>query len=254
MVMESRRHFTILTCRQNGEPMQFSKMPFKNKLRLIRLSRLDERGKPLSMAALARLAGTSPQQIERLEKSDRKFTREWAERLAPHLGVTAKELMFDGDAESSLRPANLAYSHVRGETAAGRWFEQDELNDEDKPLIPLVPGRFSGLAQFAFKVIGVSMDLRKINNGDYVICVNYYEAREHPLSGDIVVVERRRGQLTERTCKELELTNGGFLLWPRSTDKRFQKPIFVANKTDAVGDDGTEIEIVALVIGCYSPF
>jgi transcriptional regulator with XRE-family HTH domain len=55
--------------------------------------------KGLSLAKLGRMAGTSPQQIDRLEKEDgskqgRKLTKEWAERLAPHLGVAPAYLIF----------------------------------------------------------------------------------------------------------------------------------------------------------------
>lgn len=48
----------------------------------------------LSRKQLAELANTSPQQIFRLEKGHRKLTKEWAIRLAPHLNVTPKKLMF----------------------------------------------------------------------------------------------------------------------------------------------------------------
>ena len=48
----------------------------------------------LTQAALADLAGTSQPQIRRLETGERKFTREWAERLAPHLGASAEALLF----------------------------------------------------------------------------------------------------------------------------------------------------------------
>lgn len=48
----------------------------------------------LSQAALAQLAGTSQPQIKRLEAGERKMTRDWAERLAPHLGVPAQRLIF----------------------------------------------------------------------------------------------------------------------------------------------------------------
>jgi transcriptional regulator with XRE-family HTH domain len=54
-------------------------------------------GVGLSQADLAQAIGTSQPQILRLEKSRRKLTREWAERLAPHLGVSAAILMFDED-------------------------------------------------------------------------------------------------------------------------------------------------------------
>lgn len=55
----------------------------------------------LSQQALASLAGTSQPQIRRLEAGERKLTVEWAKRLAPHLGVTAKELLFDESEASS---------------------------------------------------------------------------------------------------------------------------------------------------------
>jgi len=48
----------------------------------------------LSLAAVAEKAGTSPQQVARLESGERKMTREWAERLAPALGVSPVELLF----------------------------------------------------------------------------------------------------------------------------------------------------------------
>ena len=48
----------------------------------------------LSQAQLAALANTSQPQIKRLEDGERKLTREWAERLAPHLGVTPDQIVF----------------------------------------------------------------------------------------------------------------------------------------------------------------
>lgn len=50
--------------------------------------------KNLNQSQLAKLAGTSQPQINRLENSARKLTKEWAERLAPHLGIAAVELLF----------------------------------------------------------------------------------------------------------------------------------------------------------------
>jgi len=50
--------------------------------------------KGLSQAKLAQLAGTSQPQIKRLEDGERKLTREWAERLAPHLEVAPERILF----------------------------------------------------------------------------------------------------------------------------------------------------------------
>lgn len=47
----------------------------------------------MSGPALAGAVGTSKQQIHKLRIGERKLTRGWAERLAPHLGVTWPEVM-----------------------------------------------------------------------------------------------------------------------------------------------------------------
>jgi len=51
----------------------------------------------LSQAQLAALAGTSQPQIKRLESGERKLTKEWADRLAPHLGVRPEEILFPSE-------------------------------------------------------------------------------------------------------------------------------------------------------------
>ena len=48
----------------------------------------------LTQAQLAERVATSQPQIRRLEAGERQLTKEWAERLAPHLGMSPSELMF----------------------------------------------------------------------------------------------------------------------------------------------------------------
>jgi phage repressor protein C with HTH and peptisase S24 domain len=48
----------------------------------------------MTQVRLAELAATSQPQIRRLEAGERQLSKEWAERLAPHLGISASELMF----------------------------------------------------------------------------------------------------------------------------------------------------------------
>lgn len=52
----------------------------------------------MTQAQLAELAATSQPQIRRLEAGERRLSKEWAQRLAPHLGVAASQLMFGEDA------------------------------------------------------------------------------------------------------------------------------------------------------------
>lgn len=63
----------------------------------------------ISQEKLAARVGTSQPQIKRLEAGERKLTKEWAERIAPHLGVNPEELMFGGAASA------LALNHVSKE-------------------------------------------------------------------------------------------------------------------------------------------
>jgi transcriptional regulator with XRE-family HTH domain len=69
-------------------------MPVPNNIQAMR----EERG--WSRPALARLAGTSPQQIERLEKAQRRLSDVWLERIAQAFAVQPYELI----APASLLP------------------------------------------------------------------------------------------------------------------------------------------------------
>lgn len=55
----------------------------------------------LTQQELAERVGTSQPQIRRLENGERKLTREWAEKLAPHLGITPAQLLFGLDLSQS---------------------------------------------------------------------------------------------------------------------------------------------------------
>lgn len=146
---------------------------------------------------------------------------------------------------------SVAQIPVRGSTAAGKWLEFDDTEQDALAPIYAVAGRFPMEEQFAFKVSGPSMDKARIFDGDYVICVPYWIARAAPTPGDLVVVERKRGTMFERTLKELQMSDDEFELWPRSTDSRFQTPIRVKRNHDFVENDGTTVEIVGLVIASY---
>lgn len=205
---------------------------------------------------LAKLAGCKPVEIWRLRKgpemNGRAMTAKWAERLAPLLGVNPSDLLFQSHGEGTASEA-VKHASIVGEVAAGRWLEQSDFIDDDLPMVPYVPGKYPNLDQFAFRVVGPSMDLKRIQHGDFVICVPYFEARTQIMDGDIAVIERRNGHLIERTCKEIKCVNGGYELWPRSSDLNFQEPIRIQNKRSSHATDGTEVEIIGLVIGRFAP-
>lgn len=272
-----------------------------------RLKELMEKNN-INATALASRVGARQPEISRLAnypsgKSSRRMTLDWALRLAPELGVEAKDLLpqlgdeveakrlpdgsrgmsKDGEKRvlenNSIKPTNdldltipelrsrieveklptinpadrPILISVRGVTSAGVWFEHEQMIDEEPEPIPSIPGKYLHLEQFAFRVSGPSMNKKRIHNGDYIICVPYFDARVSPETGDIVVVERKQGHLIERSCKQLVVVGGGYELWPRSTDPRFQDPIRVKRCHDPAADDGIEIEIKGLVIAVHIP-
>lgn len=140
---------------------------------------------------------------------------------------------------------------VHGEVAAGVWQEEETWDEERYDSVPIVPGRFERLDQRAFYVRGPSMDQKDIFDGDFVITVKYFELREHPVDGDIVVITRTRAGLCERTVKQVAVFPDRIELWPRSSDARYQTPIVVMRDRDP--DDDTTVEITDMVIGKYRP-
>jgi len=91
----------------------------------------------MTQAVLAALAKTSPPQIARLEKGQRKLTKQWAERLAPHLGVSAVDLMFPEKTGPELYPTAL------GRRIAER---RNELGMSQEKLGVIVGMRQQGIA------------------------------------------------------------------------------------------------------------
>lgn len=182
-----------------------------------------------------------------------KIPRDAAYKYARAFKVDPSWLLYGKNTNSGNKThfESVAQIPVRGSTAAGKWLEFDDTEQDALAPIYAVAGRFPMDEQFAFKVSGPSMDKARIFDGDYVICVPYWIARAAPTPGDLVVVERKRGTMFERTLKELQMSDDEFELWPRSTDSRFQTPIRVKRNHDFVENDGTSVEIVGLVIASY---
>ncbi len=200
-----------------------------------------------SASELARDINTSRQNVSRWASGQVKLPRDQAVLISRVLTVPVKNLLL-GDLEDGLGPAqSVRYVHIRGNIAAGVWIEHDDaaqMTDE----LPVVGGRWRSLEQCAYRVHGPSMDLKRIYDGDYVIAVPYFDARREPTHDDIVVVERKRGGLVERTCKQLVVSIDGVHLWPRSSDPRFQAPVAVDKFGEGTEDDGTSVEITGYVI------
>lgn len=236
--------------------------------------------KKLTQATLAERVGTSQPQIRRLEQGERRMTTDWAEKLAPHLGVDPVDLLFpdrlkkpkpapvaappvpsldpeDGvlpdimpDTPREDAPSGTASSGplmIRGDVAAGLWMEAGLFEAETVGESTLTGGdrRFPLGLQYLLRIKGESMN-RIARDGDLVLCLDFAGAGNEIRSGDMVIVERSRdgGHTIERTAKRAVRRTGGIELHPESDDPRFQEPIIF----DEYSEEASEVRILAKVL------
>jgi len=208
------------------------------------------------MKAVSLQAGLSDSTVRDIIKRGRDPGLDTLGRILAVLRMTVAQLM--EEPHSTVRnPVRVSgKAQVTGEAAAGVWLEADSDHwDENKyPEIPTVPGRYPGVEQDAWRIVGNSVNLLKIEDGDYAICVPYWMVRAALTSDDIVIVERRRGDLREITCKQIVVQAESYELWPRSTDPKYSDapPLIIPKQKDD-GDSGETIEVIRLVIGTFRP-
>jgi transcriptional regulator with XRE-family HTH domain len=203
-------------------------------------------GLKLTQAQLARLVGTSQPQIRRLEAGERKMTKEWAKRLAPHLQMSAKDLMFDPAEGTPPQQVEVEGLPVLGTSRAGGWLDITlvESDEHEHETIPVAKNpRFPRARQYALLISGDSMNLM-FKEGAYVTCVDFADSGLDIKPGMVVHVERTLAgpQLMETTVKKV----GNGELLPMS-DNPIHKPIPINGGPD------TEITVKGVVIGKWEP-
>jgi hypothetical protein len=101
-------------------------------------------------------------------------------------------------------------------------------------------------AQRLWEVEGTSVN-RLAEDGEYLHGVNVMDGGIEPTDGDLVIVRRMEHGMAEYTAKLLSIRDSGYRLKPDSTDPQWQEEFVVS------GDDSTEIEILDVIIGKYTP-
>lgn len=146
-------------------------------------------------------------------------------------------------------PGRLGRSiRVAGEVQAGSWREAMDDGGLGEDVNVLIDPRYAHMNVTALKVRGPSMD-RKIPDGSYVLCVSFIDLDRQPVSGEFVVVQRRKANgLTEATVKQYVVEDGQAKLWPRSHDPRYQEPLILNGS-----HDDEEIVITALAFQMWQP-
>jgi transcriptional regulator with XRE-family HTH domain len=143
---------------------------------------------------------------------------------------------------------------IRFDVAAGLWKEVEDFHNQLEPMTSSVPQApaFNQFPQWLERVVGDSMD-RLVPPGSLIHVVDAIAMEYQPREDDLVVVERTRaqGSLIERSLKQVTTTAEGLELWPRSHNKRWDKPL-----TLSAGDglDDEVVQVVGLVIRAYMSF
>jgi hypothetical protein len=141
---------------------------------------------------------------------------------------------------------------VSGEVAAGLWIDSSLDGAETFTLrpSPFPPdGRYPTLAQFDLVVRGTSID-RFAREGQILRCVTLDGYRRDLADNQLVIAERFRGDLRERTAKRWKMSKGRLELWPDSDDPRWQEPLIVDPET---GDaDGDLVKIFGVVLYVFA--
>lgn len=153
--------------------------------------------------------------------------------------------------------------YIKGSVQAGQWTNAAEWPESEWIAFPTpINPRYKNFHTFALSVKGDSMNLL-YPEGTIIIVVNFSDLGRNPDSGECVVT-MRRDPLTdcyEATLKVVEIKKDGrILLWPRSNNPDFVKPIILPRLTTRYqgnGFDGDtaaapDIVIQSLVIGCYN--
>ncbi|MBX3480113.1 MAG: helix-turn-helix transcriptional regulator [Caulobacter sp.] len=138
---------------------------------------------------------------------------------------------------------------IRDRAQAGAWLAADDFIQDYPRRYPAAKDpRYLHADQWLTEVVGDSVDQLRIFNGDFVHCVEMAGIGRPVATGDIVEVERFRagGHERELTLKQAEVTGGGIILWPRSSNRRWTEPLELRH--GLAENEEAEIRVRGLVL------
>jgi SOS-response transcriptional repressor LexA len=196
--------------------------------------------------SLAATGGKNPDVVRDLltRGRDRNVSFDTVSGLANALGLPVSEFISGAPSEGS---SGNELIEVVGAVQAGIWREHPEWSPEERYRIEVEQSPVEGAERFALEMIGHSMD-KTIPPGS-VLELLRVSLDLQPQDGDIVIVERRRSDLVETTCKRLIIhPDGTQELRAESTKPEFEKPVFIGRPDPLLHTD-EETRIVAIVSG-----
>lgn len=200
--------------------------------------------KQISQSELARLLGVTRNAVSMWERDEAQPKSKTMQKAAVILDVGFDWLATGRGGEHG----TVLGIPLWGDIAGGVWAEVKESQDGELERVPVAPDpRYPADAQYALRVRGNSVN-KVAKDGTIVICVDVVAADIELRDGDMVWVERRRGDLVEATIKRLRKGKDGPELWPESEDPAHQEMVSVK---PAKGD--AEVVIRGLVLFTVIP-
>lgn len=238
------------------------------KSRTVLQIRLEERmnAKGAKQAPLAKSLGLSESFIRDIVRGKTKSPQASnLDILATALETTSDYLLGKTDQVGISAPAIAVPSKpitYGGKVQAGAFISVDDYfsQDDEHTRVPdfVTPHpRFPKARQYAWQVVGNSMDEVDIKDGMWVVgieSVDYIDQYREIESGQFVIVERSRngGSERETTVKEARFYRDRMELIPRSSDPTF---LSIVVPHDQEADPDQEIvKILAVVISAYRDF
>ncbi|CAI3958886.1 SOS-response transcriptional repressor LexA (RecA-mediated autopeptidase) (LexA) (PDB:1AY9) [Commensalibacter communis] len=243
-------------------------MNMKNKILLDQIEKLLQE-KKISARKASIKAGVGEDFIRNLKRYNNIPKTDKLIKLAQALDVNVNFFLNPvkkHDSSSNIEvnsPIPITTIYIRGEVQAGQWNTATEWPESDWiPLTVPVDRRYKHFNSFALTVKGDSMNLL-YPEGTIVIAINFSDIGRNPEDGDCVITIRR-DSLTdcyEATLKIIQIKeDGSVLLWPKSDNPNFVKPIILPKLTKEYQGNGMDgdiastpdITIQSLVIGSYN--
>jgi transcriptional regulator with XRE-family HTH domain len=174
-----------------------------------------------------------------------------AARYARALNVSPEWLLYGRSADDRGPLPELSELPLLANTQAGAWLAVDDTGQEKPPMIPHAKDQaYPHARQWLREVQGDSMNAVGVMPGDLAHLVEFFGAGLE--NGMIVEVTRTRdgGSLREITLKEVEVSDRGVFLWPRSTNPRWKEAVRL---NDDSGDD-IQVEVTGILVATTRRF
>lgn len=195
-------------------------------------------------ARVARHLKIASSRITEIRNGRRRIQPGEMKPLADYLG------MIDAIPQATPISRTLQVRHW-GKVAQGVWLEQTPADAGEAQYIPfdLLPNeRVQEDELFAVTPEGASMNLR-FRPGSVLICKRIEFTGNVARTGDYIIAQRSNHDLTELTCKRLEIdAEGNHWLHSESDQPQFQQPWNAGKPDDEYHDSDAEIKIIGKLI------